>query len=52
MSFLHVHHALESTLKTNLKITAAVLGEMADLESGECWPADGHQLSVGRPSIT
>ena len=33
-----MHHALESSLKMNLKMTAAVLGEMADLESGECWP--------------
>ena len=50
MSFLHVHHALESTLKTNLKITAAVLGEMADLDSGECWPA--YETIARRSSVS
>ena len=49
MSFLHVHHALETDLKSSLKLVLVVMAEMADLDSGECWPT---YETIGRRSST
>lgn len=39
MSFKHLDKVLESDLPSNLKMVAVVLAEMADRDTGECWPS-------------
>jgi len=39
LSFKHVHDVLESSIPKHLKLTAVVLAEFADLDTGECWPS-------------
>jgi len=39
VSFKHVHDVLESDIPKHLKLTAVVLAEFADLDTGECWPS-------------